>query len=194
MKNLLAVALISLTALSFSGCSSQSTSHGSLELSSAAVDPRESAKCDEDDRPYKGISCFDVRLGISLARFRELVEKKETISQMPTKFPSILRKYSIESFPGSPMPWSASAHFLLDQDCYRLYTVDGFSPEPTSKWVEYFSKSFGRPVKDGLAYTWSRGGTKLRVLDGDQPLISFTHDELIEESSAKMAEVMARGE
>lgn len=177
--------------LGLSGCSSADTTE---PVASVSHDPREFAKCTDDDREYNGISCFAVPLGSSLGKFRELVTSQSTLSEEPTKFPNVLRKYSINSFPGAPMPWNASAHFVLDVDCYRLYTIDGFSSESTGEWVRYFSKKFGRPRKDGLASIWSKAGTKLRVLDGDQPLISFTHDKLIELSSEKMAEAMDRGD
>lgn len=173
-------------------CSSSSTSVPAAP--SVSQDPREYATCADNDLNYKGLPCFDLPLGISLGKFRELVASRSAITEESTKFPSILRKYSIKSFPGAPMVWNASAHFVLDGDCYRLYTIDGFSSETTDNWVRYFSKKFGRPRKEGIACIWSKAGTKLRVLDGDQPLISFTHDKFVEVSSEKMADAMDRGD
>lgn len=194
MKRLPPMMLLLLAMQALFACSSSDSSVPAVSVSQETRDPREFAKCADDRRKYKGINCFSVPLGISLGKFRELVAGQSSISEVPTKFPSVLHKYAIQPFPGSPMQWNASAHFVIDGDCFRLYTIDGFSTESTDAWVQYFSKKFGRPRKEGVAYIWSKAGTKLRVLDGDQPLISFTHDKFVDVSSEKMADAMDRGE
>lgn len=193
-KQLLCLALL-VSVSSLAACSSSDTTSSEPTGTGAiSQDPRDYATCADDNIKYKGISCFGVPLGISLGKFREILASQSAISEQPTKFPSILRKYSIRSFPDSSIPWSAAAHFVIDEDCYRLYTIDGFSTKSTEELVQYFSKKHGRPRREGIAYIWSKNGTKLRVLEGDQPLISFTHDKFVDLSSEKMAEAMERGD
>lgn len=195
MKQLLSLGLLILAMQVLSACSSPSSlPEASAPPTSASVDPREHAKCADDNRKYNGISCFNMPLGISLGKFREIIGTKSTITEEATKFPNILRKYSIHPFPGAPIQWDASAHFVIDGNCYRLYKIDGFSSNSTSELIQYFSKKFGRPKQEGLACIWGKAGTTLRILDGDQPLISFTHDKLIDLSSEKMADAMDRGD
>lgn len=193
MSKQLPCLVLLLAVFGLSGCFSPEDSTPTA-TSSISQDPRDYATCADDDMKYKGLSCFGIPLGISLGKFREIVGNQSNIDEQPTKFPSILRKFSIQPFPGSPMSWNASAHFVLDADCYRLYTIDGFSTDSTAEWVRYFSKEFGKPRREGIACIWTKAGTKLRVLDGDQPMISFTHDKFVDLSSERMAEAMDRGD
>lgn len=175
--------------IGLSGCVDTSS-----EPKVSCLDPRETNACAQDELKYAGLDCFGVPMGISLSYFSDKCSGKYALVEQGTKFPNILKKYALEAIAPQEISWKPLAHFVVDENAFRLYTIDGFSDESMSGLVQYFRKKFGIPKKDGLAFVWSRGGTKLRVIDGDRPLISFTHDKLIELSSEKMADAMDRGD
>jgi len=173
-------------------CSSGST----IDSASPANNSHESSRSNADDLKYSGFKCGEVRLGSSLPAFREQIGKRNSIVQLDTKYPKILRKYSVNLEPPvTGIHWKPSVKFVDDGSAFRLYEIEGLVSSSTGNIVRKLSGKYGKSKKEGLAHIWTKGGTKIRLIQGgDQPLLSFTHDELIDLSSAKMSEAIDRGD
>lgn len=174
------------------GCSSGTM----IDSTKPAINGHESSRAKADDHKYSGFKCGTVRLGSSLPAFREQVGDGASIVQQDTKYPKFLRKYSVNLEPPvTGIQWKPSVKFVDDGSAFRLYEIEGLVLSSTGNTVRKLSAKYGKSKKEGLAHIWTKGGTKIRLIQGvDQPLLSFTHDELIDLSSAKMSEAIDRGD
>lgn len=205
MKRLFVLCLL---ALSISSCARKTSSESELsspkptnsdtETKSTSVTEQkpeivgsvehEYARSRFDRLRYQGFKCGNIPLGISLPRFRELVHGP--LIEEQTKFPIFLRKYSAEILPPvQGLAWKPVAKFVDDGTAYRLYTIEGLVENSPPDVVDKLSLLFGESSEEGFMHSWTRGGTKVRLIDANsQVLLSFTDDKLIDLSSKKMGE------